>query len=973
MLPDSAAVGPAPHAVAPRTATAAATTVPEATAAARAAVEDRARAEPDHDHATTARACAEPMQIDATSSGDGRTSKEDVGNGDDIAAFKLSLSDDVAVPMDVDFGTRCPVLLQQPLQPPQQLRVGNKRRRLDADDGDAARSQAELRHEEDEAGVHAPVLRLLTASAHPASVLAVYAHNASRFDCTLCVFTASSFASLKRHRDSRHRRTAFLDRFSAGCTCGVPFTSRLAAARHAQACASLSSTPLATASTTAGASSPTDAGAGATVAAAVQAEPDLPRQDSTELAASPQLVSPTNVEVADVAAQATGAEASAKRWGPPLPRVLVASRIAGRLSTVPPPPLPRTTVAARIATRIAATPAPRWGPPLPRSVVVSRIANRLILEPPGALAEGDDTKDSEPMDWTAAWPDEETKESEPPAAAPVLATEAVRDPANTVDDLNGEWLLRFDGACRANPGPGGAGAALFKPSGPVVWTCSHYDPSSNGTNNTAEYTALLLGARAAADHGVKKLRVEGDSTLVIQQVRGIFATRSTRLRALRNKIKLELTRVGSFSLHHIDRQANGHADRLANAGLDRRRTKLECSVHADGNGCTSTSVAATTSTAPEAAAAPRATPTPAAAPATPNDHDTDAQGDIDDGEVYAAMCVGPDAVPQRRPRLRLRKLTDEEDEEAGAMVDRLSAKLAAKITDANDWETAEGYITALPYILYDKLQPYAQLKRGTTQNEVPQRQRHQQSHDRGAAQASGSGATTHGQTAPRSTQRRRRRGGRRHRHRQRPTGAGSGGTRQQTQRQPRPPRVTRHHREHRIDEALDDLHVLERMHPHDRPAINKARRRVGRIRSAINQHLLRHRFDTAEKACVDDILAAARARREAMTASTAAPTAAVDDGKCPIPGDELWRFFDEVNTPQQVFDAEAPEGAAFREAMTQLTAATRSKELLTEAPTVDDIEDQLQRVRGSSSPGLDVGAGSVAGGEGGEGVSLPAD
>ncbi|KAG2759384.1 hypothetical protein Pcac1_g28554 [Phytophthora cactorum] len=152
------------------------------------------------------------------------------------------------------------------------------------------------------------------------------------------------------------------------------------------------------------------------------------------------------------------------------------------------------------------------------------------------------------------------------------------------------------------------------------------------------------------------------------------------------------------------------------------------------------------------------------------------------------------------------------------------------------------------------------------------------------------------------------------------------------------------------------------MQPHDRPAINKARRRVGRIRSAINQHLLRHRFDTAEKACVDDILAAARARREAMTASTAAPTAApeppaptaaVDDSKCPIPGNELWRYFDEVNTPQQVFDAEAPEGAAFREAMTLLTAATRSKELLTEAPTVDDIEDQLQRVRGSSSPGLD--------------------
>ncbi|KAG4029452.1 hypothetical protein PC123_g29051 [Phytophthora cactorum] len=73
-----------------------------------------------------------------------------------------------------------------------------------------------------------------------------------------------------------------------------------------------------------------------------------------------------------------------------------------------------------------------------------------------------------------------------------------------------------------------------------------------------------------------------------------------------------------------------------------------------------------------------------------------------------------------------------------------------------------------------------------------------------------------------------------------------------------------------------------------------------------------------------------------MTASTAAPTAApeppaptaaVDDSKCPIPGNELWRYFDEVNTPQQVFDAEAPEGAAFREAMTLSSASVAAPAL----------------------------------------------
>ncbi|CAI5709493.1 unnamed protein product [Peronospora farinosa] len=176
---------------------------------------------------------------------------------------------------------------------------------------------------------------------------------------------------------------------------------------------------------------------------------------------------------------------------------------------------------------------------------------------------------------------------------------------------------------------------------------------------------------------------------------------------------------------------------------------------------------------------------------------------------------------------------------------------------------------------------------------------------------------------------------------------------------PRPPRVTRHHREHRIDEDLDELHALERASPQDRPAIYKARRRVGRIRSVISQQLLRHQFDTAEKECVDDILAMACTERAARAGSVTPETGPttpdeeqVDDGVCPISSDDLWRFFDGVNTPRHVFDAEAPDGAVFRAAMDRLPAATRLTELLSEPPTFDDIEVKLQDVRGASATGL---------------------
>uniref|UniRef100_A0AAV1VAT4 RNase H type-1 domain-containing protein n=1 Tax=Peronospora matthiolae TaxID=2874970 RepID=A0AAV1VAT4_9STRA len=345
-----------------------------------------------------------------------------------------------------------------------------------------------------------------TASALPASVQAVYAH-AQRFMCTLCTYTASRFASLKRHRDSRHCRIAFLDRFSAGCACGTPFVSRLAAANHARAFASLRDTSAATASA-AGDLSPT-AGAVNATATVADTNPCCPTK-TLRCSLCP---------LRSRAPRLTGQDGARRSQG--------------------------------------------------SCVVVSGITDRLL---PPELTEEEETKAGDGDD-----------------------KNVTEDP-----DMDGTWLLHFDGACRKSPGPGGAGAALFKPIGPLVWACSHYMPSSSETNDTAEYTELLLGARAAADHGVTSLRIENDSPLVIQMVRGIFVSRNKRLSHLRLAVKAELARTERATLHPIDRQANGHADCLANATLDRLVTELECGVYIDGHGCTSTST-----TAPESAAAPQ--------------------------------------------------------------------------------------------------------------------------------------------------------------------------------------------------------------------------------------------------------------------------------------------------------------------------------------------------------------------------------
>uniref|UniRef100_A0AAV1U0G8 RNase H type-1 domain-containing protein n=1 Tax=Peronospora matthiolae TaxID=2874970 RepID=A0AAV1U0G8_9STRA len=97
-------------------------------------------------------------------------------------------------------------------------------------------------------------------------------------------------------------------------------------------------------------------------------------------------------------------------------------------------------------------------------------------------------------------------------------------------EVSEPWHLRFDVACRRNPGQGGAGAAIFDSSGTLVWTCSHFIPSSSETRNTAKYTAQLVGVQSAVRHGTTRLLVEGEKILVLAQTRGSFSCNNRWLR-----------------------------------------------------------------------------------------------------------------------------------------------------------------------------------------------------------------------------------------------------------------------------------------------------------------------------------------------------------------------------------------------------------------------------------------------------------
>ncbi len=136
------------------------------------------------------------------------------------------------------------------------------------------------------------------------------------------------------------------------------------------------------------------------------------------------------------------------------------------------------------------------------------------------------------------------------------------------------YLLQFDGLSIPNPGEATSGAVLFSPSGEVVFEAGEY--MANGTNNTAEYTGLLIGVRLAAEKGIRKLRIEGDSMLVIKQTLGQWKVLNAALSELYAKIRVHLDTFDYVALRHVLRDKNSHADRITNDVFKSKTSFVRC-------------------------------------------------------------------------------------------------------------------------------------------------------------------------------------------------------------------------------------------------------------------------------------------------------------------------------------------------------------------------------------------------------------
>jgi ribonuclease HI len=128
------------------------------------------------------------------------------------------------------------------------------------------------------------------------------------------------------------------------------------------------------------------------------------------------------------------------------------------------------------------------------------------------------------------------------------------------------YKLYSDGACRGNPGTGGAGAVIMDGEDQVLWEGREY--LGHCTNNIAEYQALILGLKGARAQGVERLEVYLDSELLANQINGSYKVKNENLKILMQEVRGLLSSFASVSVRHVLRCHNARADQQANLAID---------------------------------------------------------------------------------------------------------------------------------------------------------------------------------------------------------------------------------------------------------------------------------------------------------------------------------------------------------------------------------------------------------------------
>jgi ribonuclease HI len=134
------------------------------------------------------------------------------------------------------------------------------------------------------------------------------------------------------------------------------------------------------------------------------------------------------------------------------------------------------------------------------------------------------------------------------------------------------YRANIDGGSRGNPGPASYGVVIRDGRGEIVAKLKKY--IGRMTNNVAEYYGLIAALDYTESHGVRAIRIESDSELLVKQMRGQYKVKSEDLRPLFERAQKMSKTFDSFRIEHVYREQNREADALANEALDETEGKI---------------------------------------------------------------------------------------------------------------------------------------------------------------------------------------------------------------------------------------------------------------------------------------------------------------------------------------------------------------------------------------------------------------
>lgn len=122
----------------------------------------------------------------------------------------------------------------------------------------------------------------------------------------------------------------------------------------------------------------------------------------------------------------------------------------------------------------------------------------------------------------------------------------------------------IDGASKGNPGPSGIGVAIYS-NNRLIKNISAY--IGHGTNNYAEYTALIYALEEALILKAETIEIKTDSQLLARQLNKIYKVKSPNISALYNQAVHLLAAFKKVSIKDIPREQNTLADKLASSAI----------------------------------------------------------------------------------------------------------------------------------------------------------------------------------------------------------------------------------------------------------------------------------------------------------------------------------------------------------------------------------------------------------------------